>query len=84
MWREHHGIFLALTHLSDYIESLPLVNTPEVFGLNPNAEIGYFTKAAKNIWHHMVRKPPGYQPGGVGERYVSGAGLILDPVLALI
>ena len=41
---------------ADYIESLPLVNTPEVFGLNPNAEIGYFTKAAKNIWHHMVRK----------------------------
>ncbi|KAG7265791.1 LOW QUALITY PROTEIN: hypothetical protein CRUP_036669 [Coryphaenoides rupestris] len=31
------------------IESLPLANTPEVFGLHPNAEIGYYTQAARDI-----------------------------------
>ena len=28
----------------DFIEELPLSNTPEVFGLHPNAEIGYYTQ----------------------------------------
>ena len=28
----------------EIIESLPLSNTPEVFGLHPNAEIGYYTQ----------------------------------------
>uniref|UniRef100_A0A3Q3E463 Dynein axonemal heavy chain 10 n=1 Tax=Labrus bergylta TaxID=56723 RepID=A0A3Q3E463_9LABR len=34
---------------SAYIESLPLANTPEVMGLHSNAEIGYYTQAAKDI-----------------------------------
>ncbi|XP_020287480.1 dynein heavy chain 10, axonemal isoform X2 [Pseudomyrmex gracilis] len=41
-----------------FIEELPLVNTPEVFGLHPNAEIGYFTKTVKNIWKHFVELQP--------------------------
>lgn len=41
-----------------YIESLPLVNTPEVFGLHPNAEIGYFTQATKDIWSHLIELQP--------------------------
>ena len=31
----------------DSIEVLPLANTPDVFGLHPNAEIGYYTNNAK-------------------------------------
>lgn len=31
----------------EVIETLPLDNTPDVFGLHPNAEIGYYTTAAK-------------------------------------
>ncbi|EDV22455.1 uncharacterized protein TRIADDRAFT_50643 [Trichoplax adhaerens] len=42
----------------DYIESLPLDNTPEVFGLHPNAEIGYYTEAAKDIWSQLVELQP--------------------------
>ena len=34
---------------SDYIESLPLANSPGVFGLHSNAEIGYYTKATKEV-----------------------------------
>ncbi|XP_059165934.1 dynein axonemal heavy chain 10-like isoform X2 [Physella acuta] len=42
----------------DYIESLPLANTPEVFGLHPNAEIGYYTQAARDMWNHLVELQP--------------------------
>ena len=41
-----------------YIEELPLVNSPEVFGLHPNAEIGYFTQATKEMWSHLVDLQP--------------------------
>ena len=34
----------------DVIEALPLANTPDVFGLHPNAEIGYYTTAAKGLY----------------------------------
>ncbi|CAH1233746.1 DNAH10 [Branchiostoma lanceolatum] len=44
------------------IESLPLANTPEVFGLHTNAEIGYYTQAAKDMWTNMVDLQP--QTGG--------------------
>ena len=32
-----------------YIETLPLANSPGVFGLHSNAEIGYYTKATKEV-----------------------------------
>lgn len=48
----------------DYIETLPLANTPEVFGLHPNAEIGYYTNAAKEMWSHLVELQP--QTGDTG------------------
>ncbi len=34
------------------------INTPEVFGLHSNAEIGYYTKAAKDMWEHLVELQP--------------------------
>ncbi|XP_063171723.1 dynein axonemal heavy chain 10 [Candoia aspera] len=40
------------------IESLPLANTPEVFGLHPNAEIGYYTQAARDMWSHLLELQP--------------------------
>jgi len=51
----------------DYIESLPLTNTPEVFGLHPNAEIGYYLDVAKNIWLHLIDLQPktGESGGGI-------------------
>ncbi|XP_011639724.2 dynein heavy chain 10, axonemal [Pogonomyrmex barbatus] len=41
-----------------FIQELPLVNSPEVFGLHPNAEIGYFTKAVKGMWRHLIEIQP--------------------------
>lgn len=46
------------------IEALPLANTPEVFGLHSNAEIGYYTQAARDMWTHLLELQP--QTGRVG------------------
>ncbi|TWW56007.1 Dynein heavy chain 10, axonemal [Takifugu flavidus] len=46
------------------IESLPLANTPEVMGLHSNAEIGYYTQAAKDMWGHLIDLQP--QTGDTG------------------
>jgi hypothetical protein len=42
----------------NFIEELPLVQTPEIFGLHPNAEIEYFTHAVKEIWMHLIELQP--------------------------
>ncbi|XP_047141246.1 dynein axonemal heavy chain 10 isoform X1 [Hydra vulgaris] len=42
----------------DAIEALPLNNSPNVFGLHANAEIRYYTKAAKDMWSHLIELQP--------------------------
>lgn len=44
--------------LIEYIDDLPLTNTPEVFGLHPNAEIGYYTKSARDMWEQLIELQP--------------------------
>ncbi|KAI5616269.1 dynein heavy chain 10, axonemal [Silurus asotus] len=56
----HKGVYVA------EIESLPLSNTPEVFGLHPNAEIGYYTQAARDMWTHLIDLQPQTGDTGVG------------------
>ena len=36
------------------IEALPLVQTPDVFGLHANADISYYTNATKQMWRDLV------------------------------
>ena len=48
------------------IEALPLANTPEVFGLHSNAEIGYFTRAAKDMWSQLIELQPQTRESGSG------------------
>ena len=40
------------------IEGLPLVQSPEVFGLHANADISYYTDATKAIWVDLVDLQP--------------------------
>lgn len=58
----------------DVIETLPLSNTPNVFGLHANAEIGYYTNAAKDIWAHLVDLQPqtGVDAGGISREEFIG------------
>ncbi|XP_040439457.1 dynein heavy chain 10, axonemal [Falco naumanni] len=56
------------------IESLPLYNTPEVYGLHANAEIGYYTQAVRNIWSHLLELQPQTGETGTGitrDKYIA-------------
>nr|XP_040226033.2 dynein axonemal heavy chain 10 isoform X2 [Anopheles coluzzii] len=51
------------------IDKLPLNNTPEVFGLHSNAEIGYYTTAVRETWAHLIDLQPqtGADTGGISR-----------------
>jgi len=48
------------------VEALPLSNSPAVFGLHPNAEIGYYTNASKQMWKDLISLQPRSGGGGGG------------------
>uniref|UniRef100_A0A8C4T073 Dynein heavy chain 8, axonemal n=1 Tax=Erpetoichthys calabaricus TaxID=27687 RepID=A0A8C4T073_ERPCA len=50
-----------------HIESMPLVDTPEVFGLHPNADITYQTNMANVTLSTIVNIQPKDSGGGGGE-----------------
>jgi len=57
------------------IESMPGIEaqTPEVFGLHPNAEIDYLTNASKKLWGDLIDLQPRQAGGGGGitrEQYI--------------
>lgn len=43
---------------TDSTDTLPLANSPEVFGLHPNAEINYYSQATRDIWNHLIELQP--------------------------
>ncbi|KAJ1525369.1 hypothetical protein ONE63_010185 [Megalurothrips usitatus] len=51
----------------DYITSLPLTDTPEVFGLHANADITYQINTAKGILDTILNVQPKEGGGGGGE-----------------
>ncbi|XP_055846772.1 dynein axonemal heavy chain 10 isoform X2 [Episyrphus balteatus] len=56
-----YGMPIDMDHVDDiaaYVDQLPLVNTPEVFGLHANADIGNYTQATKAIWSHLIDLQP--------------------------
>ena len=68
--------------IAEAIEALPLANTPEVFGLHSNAEIGYYTQAARDMWAHLLELQP--QTGTVHREDEVGAGGCWSKVLLLV
>jgi dynein heavy chain len=40
------------------VELFPLTNSPAVFGLHPNAEIGYYSNAVKTMWIDLISLQP--------------------------
>ena len=56
------------------IEGLPLVQSPEVFGLHANADISYYTNATKAIWADLVDLQPRTGSGGAVSAGRNGGG----------
>ncbi|KAF6020163.1 DNAH5 [Bugula neritina] len=49
------------------INNLPLIDTPQAFGLHPNADITYQTKAARDVLDTILSIQPKDSSGGSGE-----------------
>lgn len=47
------------------IDALPVIQSPEMFGLHANADISYYTNAAKAMWADLVALQP--RTGGKGQ-----------------
>ena len=58
------------------IESLPLVCSPEVFGLHPNSEIDYLSNSAKEMWRSLISLQP--------RAVKSGGGITREELIANI
>lgn len=56
-----------IQHYIDYINSLPINDTPEVFGLHGNADITYQINTAKGILDTILSVQPKESGGGSGE-----------------
>lgn len=50
----------------EFIETIPLVTPPGVFGLHSNAEITYYTNAAKELWNNILSMATSDGGGGDG------------------
>jgi len=63
-----------IENYTEMVESLPLTNSPAVFGLHPNAEIGYYSIAVKSMWLDLISLQPRRVGSGEGmsrEDYIS-------------
>ena len=64
----------GVSNYVNQIEELPMTNSPAVFGLHPNAEIGYFANAVKDMWFDLISLQPRRPSSGDGlsrEDYIA-------------
>ncbi|XP_055923365.1 dynein axonemal heavy chain 5 isoform X2 [Eupeodes corollae] len=71
----------SLQGFVDYINSLPANDTPEVFGLHPNADITYQINTAKGILDTILSVQPKEGGGGGGETRESIVYQLADDML---
>lgn len=63
-----------LVQMSAKVDSFPNSNTPDVFGLHPNAETGYLRNAAEDMWVSLIELMP--RSGGSSSESQSEDGLL--------
>jgi hypothetical protein len=63
------------------IDTLPVIQSPEMFGLHANADISYYTSAAKAMWSDLVALQARRSPSSESVRFRST--VPLDPAAHL-
>uniref|UniRef100_A0A673VVA8 Dynein axonemal heavy chain 8 n=1 Tax=Salmo trutta TaxID=8032 RepID=A0A673VVA8_SALTR len=67
LFYKHYAFPNRLEQYMEYIATLPALDTPQVFGLHPNADITYQTNTSAEVLDTITNIQPKESGGGAGE-----------------